>query len=98
MQILCPFQVCTNGIRLHVDNYQRRPVYLIPLLSDVSFSAAVDYRLEGGLSFSEISELLRALISTKRAIGMTITIFNPHLDIDGSIANEFVLSIVRGML
>ena len=59
---------------------------------------AVDYRLEGGLNFSDISELLRALISTRRAVGMTITIFNPNLDLDGSIANEFVLSIVSGLL
>ncbi len=59
---------------------------------------AVDYRLVDGLSFSDVSELLRVLISTRRAVGMTITIFNPHLDIDGSIANEFVLSIVSGLL
>jgi arginase len=65
---------------------------------DDAIMPAVDYRLDGGLSFSDLSNLLRALISTKRAIGMTITIFNPHLDIDGSIANEFVLSIVSGLL
>ena len=59
---------------------------------------AVDYRLDGGLSFSDLSELLRVLISTRRAVGMTITIFNPHLDLEGSIANEFVLSIVSGLL
>ena len=59
---------------------------------------AVDYRLDGGLSFFEVSKLLRVLISTRRAVGMTITIFNPHLDVDGSIANEFVLSIVSGLL
>ena len=65
---------------------------------DDAIMPAVDYRLEGGLNFSDISELLRALISTRRAVGMTITIFNPHLDLDGSIANEFVLSIVSGLL
>jgi arginase len=59
---------------------------------------AVDYRLDGGLSFSDLSGLLTVLISTRRAVGMTITIFNPHLDLDGSIANEFVLSIVSGLL
>ena len=59
---------------------------------------AVDYRLAGGLSFYDVSELLRALISTRLAVGMTITIFNPRLDLDGSIANDFVLSIVSGLL
>ncbi len=58
---------------------------------------AVDYRLVDGLSFSDVSELLRILISTRCAVGMTITIFNPHLDLDGSIANEFVSSIVSGL-
>jgi arginase len=65
---------------------------------DDAIMPAVDYRLDGGLSFSDISELLRALISTTRAVGMTITIFNPHLDLDGSIADEFVLSIVKGLV
>ena len=31
---------------------------------------AVDYRLVGGLSFSDVSELLRILISTRRAVEM----------------------------
>ena len=77
-----------DGFWIHLD---------ADVLDDV-IMPAVDYHLEGGLSFSDVSELLRALISTKRAVGMTITIFNPHLDLDGSIANEFVSSIVSGML
>lgn len=58
----------------------------------------VNYRLDGGLSFSDVSELLRVLISTRRPVGMTIIVFNPHLDVDGSIANEFALSTVSGLL
>ena len=77
-----------DGFWIHLD---------ADVLDDV-IMPAVDYRLEGGLSFSDVSELLRVLISTRRAVGMTITIFNPHLDLDGSIANEFVSSIVSGML
>jgi arginase len=58
---------------------------------DDSIMPAVDYRLDGGgLSFHELSELLRILIASRRAIGMTITILNPHLDLDGSIARNFV--------
>jgi arginase len=58
---------------------------------------AVDYRLDGGLSFSDLSELLRILIASRRAVGLTITIFNPLLDTDGSIAKNFVSSIADGL-
>jgi arginase len=65
---------------------------------DDEVMSAVDYRLVDGLRFSDVSELLKILISTRCAVGITITIFNPHLDLDGSIANEFVSSIVSGLL
>ncbi|MGC1133685.1 MAG: arginase family protein [Nitrososphaeraceae archaeon] len=65
---------------------------------DDSIMPAVDYRLEGGLSFSELSDLLRILYSSGLAVGMSITIFNPRLDSDGSIARKFVSSIVKGLL
>jgi arginase len=64
---------------------------------DDSIMPAVDYRLDGGLSFSELSELLKIIFSSGRAVGMDITIFNPNLDLDGSIAREFVSSIVEGL-
>jgi len=64
---------------------------------DDSIMPAVDYRLEGGLSFSELSDLLRILYSSGLAVGMSITIFNPRLDSDGSIARKFVSSIVKGL-
>lgn len=59
---------------------------------------AVDYRINGGLDFYELSELLRVLILTRRGVGMSITIFNPQLDPDGSIAKNLVSSIVAGLL
>ncbi len=59
---------------------------------------AVDYRLgNGGLEFSELSHILKTLTSQK-AIGMTITIYNPNLDSNGSIAKNFVECIVGGLL
>ena len=59
---------------------------------------AVDYRLGGGgLSFSELTELLKTLVDSGRAVGMDITIFNPRLDLDGSITRRFVLSLVQGL-
>ncbi len=65
---------------------------------DDSIMPAVDYRLGGGgLSFSELSELLNILVASDRAVGMDITIFNPLLDLDGSITRRFVSSLVQGL-
>jgi arginase len=60
---------------------------------------AVDYRLGGGeLSLAEISELLKTLVASGRAVGMDITIFNPQLDLGGSITRRFVSSLAQGFL
>ena len=59
---------------------------------------AVDYRINGGLDFHELSELLRVLISTRKCVGMSITVFNPQLDPDGSIARNLVSIIIAGLL
>jgi arginase len=65
---------------------------------DDSIMPAVDYRLGGGgLSFSELSDLLKILVASNRAVGMDITIFNPWLDLDGSITRRFVSSLIRGL-
>jgi arginase len=64
---------------------------------DDSIMPAVDYRLEGGLSFTEMSDLLRILYSSGKAVGMSISIFNPSFDSDDSIAKKFVSSIVKGL-
>ena len=64
---------------------------------DDSIMPAVDYRLNGGLSFSELSELLKIIVASRRTVGMDITIFNPNFDADGSIAHRFVSSILEGL-
>lgn len=51
---------------------------------------AVDYRLPDGLSFGEAGHILRRLIQTGKAAGMSVTIFNPSLDKDGRIATKVV--------
>src|SRR5262245_10060199 len=58
---------------------------------------AVDYRLVGGLEWSELSALLKTLISSGQAIGINVGIFNPRLDSDGSIAREFTKSLIAGL-
>ncbi|AFU58799.1 putative arginase/agmatinase/formiminoglutamase [Candidatus Nitrososphaera gargensis Ga9.2] len=58
---------------------------------------AVDYRLSGGLSYGDISQLLQILLGTGKAVGMDIAIFNPKLDSDGSIARRLVSSLASGL-
>ena len=58
---------------------------------------AVDYRLEGGLSFEELVDVLRILKVSGRTVGIDITIFNPKLDADGSIARQLVDAIAAGL-
>ena len=58
---------------------------------------AVDYRIPDGLQYEELSAVLGILLGTGRAVGMTITIFNPLLDTDGTLAGRLVESIVAGL-
>ena len=77
-----------KGIWIHLD---------ADVLDD-SIMPAVDYRLNGGLSFYELSELLKIIVASSQSVGMDITIFNPNLDPDGSIARRFVSSLLEGIL
>jgi arginase len=45
---------------------------------------AVDYRLEGGLSWEELIAVLRIAIGSGKAVGLEVAIYNPKLDRDGS--------------
>jgi arginase len=65
---------------------------------DDEIMPAVDYRLDGGLSFCELSDLISILFrSGCPVVGMTITIFNPNMDLDGSTARKFVSSLIIGL-
>lgn len=72
-------------------------VHLDADVLDDAVMPAVDYRLPGGLSFQELTELLQMLIASGRAVGLSITIYNPRLDPDGSIAQAFVKSLRAGL-
>jgi len=64
---------------------------------DDSIMPAVDYRLPDGITFSELSNLLKLLLLSKKAVGISVTIFNPTLDRDGTITRNLVSSIVEGL-
>ncbi|MFI9169371.1 arginase family protein [Streptomyces lincolnensis] len=57
---------------------------------DDALMPAVDYRLPGGLTWSELECVLGMAVRDERAVGLDVTIFNPRLDPDGSIAARLV--------
>ncbi|NUK26134.1 arginase family protein [Streptomyces lunaelactis] len=74
--------------------------YWVHLDADVLDDAvmpAVDYRLPGGLSWPELESVLRTALADERAVGFDVTIFNPRLDPDGTIAARLVECLGRGL-
>ncbi len=65
-------------------------VHLDADVLDDAVMPAVDYRMPGGLSWDELATVLRVVVASGRAVGLDVTIFNPKLDTDGSIAKVFV--------
>lgn len=51
---------------------------------DDAIMPAVDFRVPGGLSWDELETALRVALSSGKAVGLEITIYNPSLDEDGS--------------
>lgn len=76
-----------SGFWIHLD---------ADVLND-SIMPAVDYRLPGGITFSELSNLLKLLLLSRKAVGLSVAILNPTLDKDGSITRNFVSCIAKGL-
>ena len=64
---------------------------------DDGIMPAVDYRLPDGLSWQELETVIRLAIESGDAVGLDVTIFNPSLDRDGSVAQALVNSLVRSL-
>jgi arginase len=58
---------------------------------------AVDYRLPGGLTWSELETLIQLAVATGHVVGIEVTIFNPSLDGDGSLARALVGCLGRAL-
>jgi arginase len=72
--------------------------YWIHLDADVLEDAvmpAVDYRLPGGLTWQELENVLGRALSVPEAVGFDVTIFNPRLDPDGSLAARLTDCLLR---
>lgn len=72
-------------------------VHLDADVLDDAVMPAVDYRMPGGLSWEELIKVLQAAIGSGRVVGLDVTIFNPKLDEDGTIAAAFVDTLVEGL-
>ena len=72
-------------------------VHLDADVLDDAAMPAVDYRDAGGLRFSEVARIVGAALATGKAVGLELTIFNPALDLDGSLARELVDMLVAGL-
>lgn len=78
-------QIKVEGFWIHFDT---------DVLSD-ELNPAVDYRLRGGLSFEQVELLLRTLFRSEKMLGMSLSIFNPKLDRDGSVSKNIIQSLGR---
>ena len=58
---------------------------------------AVDSPQPGGLSRNELIEMLKVLLASRLAAGMEVTIFDPDLDPDRSIASAFTDDLVAAL-
>jgi arginase len=76
-----------DGVWIHLD---------ADVLDD-AVMPAVDYRIPDGLSWDELAAVLRAGVSSGRPVGINITIFNPKLDGDGSVARAFIQALAQGL-
>jgi arginase len=75
------------GFWIHLD---------VDVLDD-AIMPAVDYRLPDGLSWSELTAVLRAAVASDRAAGLEVTIFNPTLDDDNRLARALVSALAAGL-
>ena len=72
-------------------------VHLDADVLDDAVMPAVDYRAPGGLRFGEVARIVSAALATGKAVGLELTIFNPALDPDGTLARELVDMLVTGL-
>jgi arginase len=77
----------SKGFWIHLD---------VDVLDD-AVMPAVDYRMTDGLDFDELAEVLRAAVASGRAVGLNLTIFNPNLDPNRSVARNLVGCLTRGL-
>jgi arginase len=90
-------ETVSRGIaRLKANGIKGFWIHLDADVLDDEIMPAVDSPQIGGLTFKELSELLRLVLNSELAVGMEITIFDPEQDKDGKIARAFTNAIIDG--
>jgi arginase len=64
---------------------------------DDAIMPAVDYHLPDGLTWEELTGVLRTAVASDHATGLDITIFNPTLDPDGQLTRTLVDALVAAL-
>jgi len=88
--------VTGRGSDLLTDIDGLRPYVLVPDVDvlDSAIMPAVDSPQADGLSYAELAELVTPLLCSDRAMGLELTVFDPDLDPDGTIAAVMVDELV----
>jgi arginase len=76
-----------GGFWIHVD---------VDVL-DAAVMPAVDSPEPGGPDWTEFERIVRALVQSERAVGLELTIFDPDLDEDGTLAAALADSVVAAL-
>jgi len=76
-----------DGFFIHID---------ADSLAD-SIMPAVDYRMDDGFSWLELQEILKVALTSGKAAGLEITIYNPALDADGSAGRGLVEALATSL-
>ena len=74
-----------DGFLIHLD---------VDVLDD-AIMPAVDFRIPGGLSWTELETVLRIALASEAAVGLEVAIYNPRLDTDGKAGRELVDLLAR---
>ncbi|MGC9539717.1 arginase family protein [Streptomyces sp. UG1] len=77
----------STGFWVHLD---------VDVLDD-AIMPAVDYRQPDGLTWRELESVLSTALGDPRAAGLDVTIFNPCLDLDGTIAGQLAGCLRRAL-
>jgi arginase len=64
---------------------------------DDAIMPAVDYRLPDGLRWEELREALQIAITSGKAVGLEVTIYNPRLDPDGAAGRGLTRMLVAAL-
>ncbi|MCP3800145.1 arginase family protein [Allokutzneria sp. A3M-2-11 16] len=72
-------------------------VHLDVDILDAAVMPAVDSPDPGGLEHSELAELLSGLVKAPNCLGVEVTVFDPDLDPDGTLAAELAATLSAGL-